>query len=113
MKKILIVFVLFLNTVHVVFGGIPEHEKKALLDFYKSTNGADWTIPWDLSSPVSTWQGVRVENDTVVSITLFRNNLGGTLPNSFGQFKGAKLSFQFYRRQHSLKYLSVKQSDCS
>ena len=70
---------------------IPKAEKNALIDLYESTNGANWKNTWDLSSKVSNWNGVVIENNHVVSITLFNNNLEGTLPNSIGNLENLKL----------------------
>jgi len=80
MKNALYIFLLFLNV--TVFAEVPENERDALVDFYQSTNGPQWTAQWDLSKPVSTWHGIRVQNGSVVSVSLFRNNLRGTLPES-------------------------------
>jgi hypothetical protein len=53
----------------------------ALIEFYNKTNGASWTSSTNwLTGPVSTWQGVTVENDRVVSLVLPFNNLSGSLP---------------------------------
>jgi len=76
---------------HFTFSFISNTEKEALIDLYKHTDGANWTMSWDLSKPVSTWHGVRIENNTVTSITLFNNNLRGNLPNSIGKLKNLKV----------------------
>lgn len=53
----------------------------ALVEFYNKTNGASWTSSTNwLSGPVNSWQGVTVENERVISITLPFNNLTGSLP---------------------------------
>ena len=77
------VFVLSVNS----FAEVSKAEKKALLELYKLTNGAQWINKWDCSKPVSTWYGVTVANDKVVSITLSENNLTGTLPAQIGDLQ--------------------------
>jgi hypothetical protein len=57
-------------------------EKESLVDFYHATNGANWIKKWDLNQPVSTWYGVTVDNDHVVSVVLENNNLSGNLNSS-------------------------------
>lgn len=91
MDTVSIILVLFLNTVQVVFGGIHEPEKRSLLNLYTSTNGPDWSIPRDLISPVSTWYGVRVENNTLMTTTLFRTNLSRKLPNSIVELSNLRV----------------------
>lgn len=61
------------------FGEVSGSEKQSLVDFYYSTNGADWIKKWNLSQPVAKWYGVTVENDHVTSIELGNNNLSGKL----------------------------------
>ncbi|MCB0278035.1 MAG: hypothetical protein KDD94_00930, partial [Calditrichaeota bacterium] len=52
----------------------------ALVALYNSTNGANWTNSWDLNTAVSTWFGVTLANNRVVSLNLANNNLNGTIP---------------------------------
>ena len=61
-------------------------EKEALLKLYQSTNGSQWTVKWDLTKPVSTWFGVRLEGEKVVSVNLSNNNLIGEIPDRYRQF---------------------------
>ena len=56
------------------FAEISSAEKSALTKLYKATNGSKWTKTWDLKSPVSTWFGVEIQNDKVISIKLINNN---------------------------------------
>ncbi|PJJ11140.1 hypothetical protein CLU83_4636 [Flavobacterium sp. 1] len=72
------------NTEKVAFVDIPQTERDALIAFYNSTGGANWTNHngWDVTNPssdVSTWYGVVISNGHVVSLNLERNNLKGTL----------------------------------
>jgi hypothetical protein len=62
------------------FAEVSKTEREALVKLYKSTNGAKWIKTWDLKSPVSTWFGVEVKDDKVVSLKLMNNNLSGQLP---------------------------------
>ena len=63
------------------FAEVSALEKSALIQFYKSTNGASWTSKWNLSQPVANWSGVTLLNNKVVAINLPNNNLSGNLPN--------------------------------
>ena len=40
-----------------------EPDSLILVALYESTNGLDWSTPWNLEKPVSTWQGVRLSED--------------------------------------------------
>ncbi|WCO02692.1 T9SS type A sorting domain-containing protein [Psychroserpens ponticola] len=63
----------------------PNSEKQALIDLFNATEGPYWTsnINWlSVYDPVSSWQGVTVENGHVVSLQLGSKNLTGEIPNS-------------------------------
>ncbi len=74
----------------------------ALVDFYYSTNGANWTqgyysteapnFNWLTTAPLSTWHGVSVNIQTHRVIQLFFDNegLSGTIPNSFQHLTALK-----------------------
>ena len=59
---------------------VSVSEKNALIKLYNTTNGANWTSKWDLKTPVSSWYGIQLKDDKVVSIQLPNNNLVGVLP---------------------------------
>jgi len=65
---------------------IPETEMTALKAIYQSTNGDEWTFPWDINNPysVGSWHGVYVSDGNVTGIDLKNNNLTGTLPANLG-----------------------------
>ena len=88
--KIKLLVLLLLVSGNVSFA-IPKSEKKALIDLYHNTNGNEWINSWDLSSSVSTWKGVLIEDNHVVSITLFNNNLQGSLPVTIGNFENLQV----------------------
>jgi Leucine-rich repeat (LRR) protein len=51
-----------------------------LVKFYNATIGSNWTIKWDLSKPINTWNGIVLSSQGCVSqINLPQNNLSGTL----------------------------------
>ncbi|MEM6865919.1 MAG: hypothetical protein AAF575_12070, partial [Bacteroidota bacterium] len=66
---------------------VSTKEKNALLDLYHTTEGEKWNNPWDLNTPIETWKGITVEDNHIVGINLFRNNLSGTLPTSLGRLR--------------------------
>ena len=66
---------------------IPENEKTALLALYNSTNGANWTTKWDLSSSVTTWHGIIIKDNHVHEIELNRNNLQGIIPKELADLE--------------------------
>ncbi|MFK7981435.1 MAG: hypothetical protein AB8G86_15730, partial [Saprospiraceae bacterium] len=56
-----------------------------LVDLYNSTNGTEWTNQWDLTQPMSTWYGVKVNLEGCVTIlNLANNQLSGSLHASLG-----------------------------
>ncbi len=65
----------------------PDYD--ALVAFYNATNGDNWTnnTNWlDTTKPVSTWYGVTEVNGRVGLLSLFNNNLNGTIPVEIGDF---------------------------
>jgi len=70
---------------------VLEQDSLALVAFYNSTGGPDWTnhSGW-LTGPVNTWYGVTVEGNRVVELTLYMNNLVGTIPQEIGILTGLK-----------------------
>lgn len=57
------------------------NDSLTLLSFYNSVNG----LNWDLTQPISTWQGITLNsNGCVEGIVLFSNNLSGVIPSSIG-----------------------------
>ena len=55
-----------------------------LLNLYNSTNGAGWNTTWDLALSPTSWDGITLENQRVVSIVLANNNLLGALASDLG-----------------------------
>jgi Leucine-rich repeat (LRR) protein len=54
----------------------------SLVRLYVATGGADWTIKWNLTTPINTWSGITLNAEGCVSrINLMNNNLIGTIPN--------------------------------
>jgi len=65
---------------------IPLAECEALVTLYNSTNGAGWrdNSNWLVMFPISSWDGVTVENGHVVWLDLSLNNLTGSIPPELG-----------------------------
>ena len=73
----------------------------ALVNLYKNTNGDNWSNHnnWLTSSPVSSWFGIKLDqNNNVVNIILYNNNLTGNLPSSLGNI--ANLDTLEFGRNH-------------
>ncbi len=54
----------------------------ALVALYDSLDGANWTNPWTLTDPVSTWDGVTIYNGRVTQLSFLNKNLSGSIPPS-------------------------------
>jgi hypothetical protein len=68
-----------------------EHRYSLLMDLYRATSGAEWinNSGWGTMSPCNTdWYGVTCSGGDIVSMSLTYNNLGGTLPSSWGSMSG-------------------------
>ncbi len=66
---------------------INNQDSLALVDFYNSTNGANWkdNSNWLTAKPLNTWKGIVLDSSGRVSeINLYINNLTGKLPASIG-----------------------------
>ncbi len=92
MKNQLIILFLLLCANFCLAQVSPE-EKAALLDFYNATGGSNWTSEndtiatnnWDFSGPVtSDWEGIIVDNGSIIEINLYQNDLLGFIPSSLG-----------------------------
>jgi Leucine-rich repeat (LRR) protein len=93
MKKIVLITVIGFS-LSATFGQVPESDSLALVALYNSTNGDSWTdnSNWlQPDQPISTWHGIRVRNNRVEEIHIYRNNLVGTLPEEMGNLKNLKI----------------------
>jgi len=79
----------------------------ALVAFYNSTNGPNWTNTWNLNQPMDTWYGIDLyENGCVRCIDMdgnpncnnndfsFGNNLVGSLPTEIGDLSSLEHLFK-------------------
>lgn len=66
---------------------VPVSECEALVAFYLSTNGAEWSYNtnWLEEYTVGTWLGVTVKEGHVTILSLYSKNLTGTIPEEIGQ----------------------------
>jgi Leucine-rich repeat (LRR) protein len=102
MKNLLLVIVLFLST-GIVLSEVSQEEKDALTDLYVTTNGENWVNTWDLNTPVDSWYGVTVKDNSVIAINLLFNNLNGLLPDSLEDLKNLeKLELSFNKLNGSI-----------
>lgn len=70
---------------------VAPAERQALLDFYHATNGDNWNQSWNIEKPVSEWQGVTIENNSVTGISLLFNNVNGVIPESIGTLSNLRI----------------------
>ncbi|GGE96186.1 hypothetical protein GCM10011518_01850 [Flavobacterium limi] len=87
MRKLYFLLLLFALSNSVFADTVSDKEKDALIKIYQATNGRDWKIKWDLTSSVSTWFGVEINNGQVVGLNLADNNLKGELPSAIGDLR--------------------------
>lgn len=67
----------------------PSADSLQLVEIYNQSNGMNWTTPWDLSSPMSTWFGVVLTPENCVKELnlyqdfngFFGNGLTGNFPD--------------------------------
>jgi hypothetical protein len=99
-SKSLLIVLLWILLSSFVFGTISLKEREALIKFYASTNGDSWTdnSGWKAGgtfAPHGTehlWFGITIApvaatGSAVTKISLFNNNLVGTIPEQIGEFK--------------------------
>ncbi|HSN47426.1 MAG TPA: hypothetical protein VLR29_01570, partial [Flavobacterium sp.] len=84
----------------VMKADVSVSEKNALIKLYNATNGAGWTSKWDLKTPVSSWYGVGLLADKVISVQLPNNNLVGVLPSEISDLIYLE-DFNLYRNSIS------------
>ena len=70
---------------------VNVQDSLALIDFYDSTNGPNWTQNrgWK-TGPVDTWYGVTVTEGRVTEIRIEENYVKGRIPESFGNLTKLK-----------------------
>jgi len=87
MRVLMITLLCLLAFSMVVTAQISKEEENTLIELYNATNGEEWTTTWNLKEKPSTWYGVKIVDDQVTEINLFRNNLTGILPESIAQLE--------------------------
>lgn len=79
-----------------------EKEHQALIDFYHSTQGANWTRQDNWLSktvPHTKWHGVLSDSDGhVIEIQLYDNGLEGPLPESIGDLHALKTLYLSFNK---------------
>jgi len=76
------------------FGGnlCRQRDSLTLISLYTETGGPNWTIGWDLNTPIDTWYGIGInENGCVISIELPSNNLIGSIPEDIGDISNLEI----------------------
>ena len=73
-----------------------QTDSLALVSLYRATDGANWTVTWNLQNPMTTWAGVLLDpGGCVRSIVLINNGLNGVLPASLGTLSDLRLLYLF------------------
>jgi hypothetical protein len=64
-----------------------EHRRDVLMELYNATNGAAWTNGngWGSTACTTPWLGVTCDNNDVTIISMYNNNMQGTLTDSLAQ----------------------------
>lgn len=73
------------NIVGQINNGMPVNNQDSLelIELYNSTDGPNWTksYQWLSSSyPIYLWYGVDPDEDRVIKVELYNNNLSGSVP---------------------------------
>gem|GEM_PF-5332671 len=67
-----------------------QEDSLSLVALYNATNGANWTIPWNLNQAMTTWEGVTLTEDGCLKVlNLPANGLNGTIPSDIGDLQDA------------------------
>jgi len=76
---------------------ISTIECQSLLELYNSTDGANWTNNegWNLTNTPCSWYGVTCENRGVTKLSLFDNQLSGSIPVELGQLSNLTKLFLY------------------
>ncbi|NIM16942.1 MAG: hypothetical protein GTO45_33660 [Candidatus Aminicenantes bacterium] len=110
--KILFLISLFLFPVFI-YGDIPAEERAALIAFYHSTAGDNWTYTTGWKTPPlhtdgfalpgteDEWYGITVTNDHVTKIEIMFNNLNGSIPPEIGNI--SELEYLMLADNYTLK----------
>jgi hypothetical protein len=71
---------------------IDKEECHALVDFYTSTNGANWknNTGWNVTNTPRRWKGVSCSDGHVTELNLSKNKLSGSIPESLGKLSKLK-----------------------
>jgi len=74
-----------------------ERDSLALVEIYEATDGANWTVTWDLSQSLDTWHGVTLSDEGCVDeLDLRENGLTGTLPDAVGDMSDMTVLYMHY-----------------
>lgn len=61
---------------------VNQSDRQELVDFYNASCGDDCTLNWDFNQPVSTWEGITLNDDgRVIEIILSAKGLTGNIPD--------------------------------
>ena len=66
----------------------PSPDRPALARIFEATGGPEWTdnTNWLTDAPVGEWHGITADSKgRIVTLNLFGNNLGGSIPMEVGQ----------------------------
>eukprot|EP00903_Cladosiphon_okamuranus_P006504 g6358.t1 len=67
---------------------MAQKDREALVALYNATDGPDWdqNTNWGSGAPLKDWFGVKTnDQDRVVELSLYRNNLRGSIPPELGK----------------------------
>lgn len=100
MKKRFYFFLIFITS-QPIFAQTLETDRLALVEFYNSTNGANWInktgwkVPGTPGDSPCSWYGISCSGGRVSALNLLSNNLTGSLPNEVGNLTNLSILFLY------------------
>ncbi|WP_291727108.1 leucine-rich repeat domain-containing protein [Bernardetia sp.] len=108
-RPLLFILILYSCILSFSFGqqNIVTNDSLVLVELYQTTNGRNWSNPWQLEENATTWSGVVIENQRVVELNLGRRGLKDSLPNTLSRLASLrKLDISVNSLKGSLEMLT-------
>jgi len=76
-----IALLLFISLFNTSKAQVHPDESLQLVNIYNTNCNSGCTLSWDFNQPVTTWEGIIIENNRITEIQLFDKGLSGNIPN--------------------------------